>query len=117
MIRQAYGEVGHLRIGVGNVPAWVGEESVNPFLDEIIDIPDGKMHVCIAYKTYAAKINGSTLFTIDNMYYINFRIQKQDSVPWCYEIQNQILEILGNTLNLHSNSIYTQKIRSLNQFI
>ena len=62
--RQAYSEVGLLRIGVGNIPAWVGEESVNPFLDEIIDIPDGKMHVCIAYKTYI----------IDNMYYINFRI-------------------------------------------
>jgi len=30
-----------------------------------------KTHVCIAYKTY---FNGSTSFTIDNMYYVNFRI-------------------------------------------
>ena len=35
---------------------------------------DGKIHVCSAYKTYAAeKINGSTSFVIDNMYYVNFR--------------------------------------------
>ena len=34
----------------------------------------GKIHVCIAYKTYAEKINGSTSFIIDNMYYVNFRI-------------------------------------------
>ena len=61
MIRQAYGEVGHLHIGVGNVPAWVGEESVNPFLDEIIDIPDGKMHVCITYKTYTVKLITCTI--------------------------------------------------------
>ena len=117
MIRQAYSEVGHLRVRVGNVPAWVGEESVNPFLDEIIDIPDGKMHVCIAYKIYTAIINGSTLFTIDNMYYTNFRIQEQESVPWCCEIQNQRLEVFGNTLNLHTNFTYTQKVWSLNQFI
>ena len=51
------------------------------------------------------KINGSTLFAIDNMYYISFRIYKQESVPWCGEIQNKILEVLGNTFNLHSNSI------------
>ena len=31
------------------------------------------------------KINGSTSFTIDNMYYVNFRIQEQESVPWCGE--------------------------------
>ena len=117
MIKQEYSEVGHLRIGVGNVPAWVCKDSVNPFLDEIIDIPDGKMHVCIAYKIYIAIINGSTLFTIYNMYYINFRIQEQESVPWCCEIQNQRLEVLGNTLNLHTNSTYTQKVWSLNQFI
>ena len=51
------------------------------------------------------KINGSTSFAIDNMYYISFRIYKQESVPWCGEIQNKILEVLGNTFNLHSNSI------------
>ena len=33
------------------------------------------------------KINRSTLFAIDNMYYVNFRIQEQESVPWCDEIQ------------------------------
>ena len=32
------------------------------------------------------KINGSTSFAIDNMYYANFRIQEQMSVPWCGEI-------------------------------
>ena len=50
------------------------------------------------------KNNGSTSFTIDKMYYVNFRIYEQESVPWCSEIQNQKLEILGNTFNLHSNS-------------
>ena len=40
----------------------------------------------------------------DNMYYVNFRIQEQDSVRWCGEIQNKRLEVLGNTFNLHSNS-------------
>ena len=33
------------------------------------------------------KINRSTSFTIDNMYYVNFRIQEQESVPWCGEFQ------------------------------
>ena len=51
------------------------------------------------------KINRSTLFAINNMYYISFRIYKQESVHWCGEIQNKILEVLGNTFNLHSNSI------------
>ena len=50
------------------------------------------------------KINRSTSFTIDNMYYVNFRIQEQDSVPWCGEFQKQRLEVLVNTFNLHSNS-------------
>ena len=50
------------------------------------------------------KINGFTLFAIDNMYYVNFIIQEQESVSWCGEIQNQRLEVLRNTLNLHSNS-------------
>ena len=31
--------MGHPRIEVGSAPAWVGEESINPFLDEIVDIP------------------------------------------------------------------------------
>ena len=38
MIRQASNKVGHHCIEVGSTPAWVGEESINPFLDEIIDI-------------------------------------------------------------------------------
>ena len=49
------------------------------------------------------KINGSTSLAIDNMYYVNFRIQKQKSVPWYDEIQNQRLEALRNTFKLHSN--------------
>ena len=56
------------------------------------------------------KINGFTSFAIDNMYYVNFRIQEQKSVPWCGEIQNQILKVLGNTLNLHSNSTCAQEM-------
>ena len=50
------------------------------------------------------KINRSTSFAIDNIYHANFRIQEQVSVPWCGEIQNERLEILENTFNLHSNS-------------
>ena len=56
------------------------------------------------------KINESISFAIDNMYYVNFRIQEQKSVPWCGEIQNQILKVLGNTLNLHSNSTCAQEM-------
>ena len=63
------------------------------------------------------KINGSTSFIIDNMYYVNFKIQEQESVPWCGEIQNQKLEVLGNTLNLHFYSTCAQEVWSLNQFI
>ena len=63
------------------------------------------------------KINGSTSYAIDNMYYVNFRIQQQESVPWCGEIQNQRLEVLENIFNLHSNSTCAQEVWSLNQFI
>ena len=35
------------------------------------------------------KINGFTSFVIDNIYYVNFRIYEQESVPWCGEIQAQ----------------------------
>ena len=38
------------------------------------------------------------------MHYVIFRIWEQDSVSWCGEIQNKILEVLGNTFNIHSNS-------------
>ena len=41
----------------------------------------GKIHVCIAYITYAGKINESTSFAIDNMYYVRFRISEQESAP------------------------------------
>ena len=51
------------------------------------------------------------------MFYVNFRIQEQESVPWCGEIQNQILEVLGNTFNLNSNSTNAQEVWSLNQFL
>ena len=48
---------------------------LNGFLKE--DVYVEKIQVCIAYKTYTNhtqwKINGSTS-SIDNMYYINFRI-------------------------------------------
>ena len=37
----------------------------------------------------SGKINGSTSFVIDNMYYVNFRIQEQESVPWCGKFQNK----------------------------
>ena len=60
------------------------------------------------------KINGFTSFAIDNIFYVNFRIQEQESLHWCGEIQNQILEVLGNTFNLHSNSTYAQEVWSLN---
>ena len=49
-------------------------------------------------------MKGSTSFMIDNMHYVNFKIYEQENIPWCGEIQNQKLEVLGNTFNLHSNS-------------
>ena len=61
-------------------------------------------------------IHGSISFMIDSTHYVNFRIYEQDSVPWCGEIQNKRLEVLGNTFNLHSNSTYAQEVWSLNQF-
>ena len=51
------------------------------------------------------------------MYYVNFRVQEQDSVPWSSEIQKQKLEVLENTLNLHPNSTCAQQVWSLSQFI
>ena len=35
------------------------------------------------------KINESASFAIDNMYYVNFRIYAQESVPWCGEFQDK----------------------------
>ena len=83
----------------------------------ICQLAIGKRHVCIIYKTYEQKINGSTSFAIDNMYHVSFRIQKQESIPWCVEIQNQRSEVLENTFNLHSNSICAQEVWFLTQFI
>ena len=75
-------------------------------------------HMFVSHTKYIQwKINRSTSFAIDNMFYVNFRIQEQESVPWCGEIQNQILEVLGNTFNLNSNSTNAQKVCSLNQFL
>ena len=44
------------------------------------------------------KINGSTSFAIDNMYYVNFRIKEQESIPWCGEFQNKDQKYLGTLL-------------------
>ena len=56
------------------------------------------------YMLCYGKINGSTSFAIDNMYYVSFKIWEQESVPWCGEIQNQRSEFIGKTFNLHFNS-------------
>ena len=64
-----------------------------------------KIWFCIPYKTHSkSNKHGFTSFMIDNMHYVNFRIKEQENVPWCGEIQNKRLEVLGNTFNLHSNS-------------
>ena len=64
-----------------------------------------KIWFCIPYKTHnGSNIHRSISFMIDNMHYMIFRIWEQDSVSWCGEIQNNRLEVLGNTFNLHSNS-------------
>ena len=71
-----------------------------PSLEHCITKTVGKMHVC------NGKNNGSTSFAIDNMYYVSFRIWEQECVPWCGEIQNRRLEVLGKTFNFHSNSTW-----------
>ena len=64
-----------------------------------------KIWFCIPYKTHSgSNKHGSILFMIDNIHYVILRIWEQDSVPWCGEIQNKRLEVLGNTFNLHFNS-------------
>ena len=66
-----------------------------------------KIWFYIPYKTHSGSdIHGSILFMIDNMHYMILRIWEQDSVPWCGEIQNKRLEVLGNTFNLHPNSTF-----------
>ena len=76
-----------------------------------------KIWFCIPYKTHSgSNKHGSISFMIDNMHYVILRIWEQDA-PWCSEIQNKRLEVLGNTFNLHSNSTYAQEVWSLNQFI
>ena len=49
----------------------------------------GKTRFVSHTKNTQWKNNGSTSFAIDNMYYVNFKISEQESVPWCGEIQNQ----------------------------
>ena len=69
-----------------------------------------KIWFYIPYKTHSGSdIHGSISFMIDNMHYVILRIWEQDSVPWCGEIQNKKLEVLGNTFNLHSNSTFRPK--------
>ena len=64
-----------------------------------------KIWFCIPYKTHSGSNKHESIsFMIDNMHYVIFRIWEQDSVPWCGEIQNKRLEVLGNTFNLQSNS-------------
>ena len=71
-----------------------------------------KIWFCIPYKTHSGSDkHGSISFMIDNMHYVIFRIWEQDSVPWCGEIQNKRLKVLGNTFNLHSN--FTLRLRSV----
>ena len=77
----------------------------------------GKTWFVLHTKHALWKIYGSTSFAIDNMYYVNFKIQEQESVPWCGEIQNPKLKVLENTLNLHSNFTCALEVWSFNQFI
>ena len=37
------------------------------------------------YMLCYGKINGSTSFAIDNMYYVSFKIWEQECIPWCSE--------------------------------
>ena len=63
-----------------------------------------KIWFCIPYKTHSgSNKHGSISFMINYMHYVILRIWEQDA-PWCSEIQNKRLEVLGNTFNLHSNS-------------
>ena len=55
------------------------------------------------------KINGSTSFAIDSMYYVSFKIWEQECIPWCGEIQHRRSEVLGKTFNLRSNSTWCQR--------
>ena len=47
------------------------------------------------YACAQRKNNRSTSFVIDNMCFVNFRIWKQESVPWCDEFQNKDCKHLG----------------------
>ena len=52
------------------------------------------------------KINGSTLFVIDNMYYVISKFKNKRAYFGVVKFKNQRLEVLGNTFNLHSNSTF-----------
>ena len=53
------------------------------------------MYVSHTKHTQWKKNNGSTSFAIDNMHYVNFIIQEQESVPWYGEFQNKDCKHLG----------------------
>ena len=76
-----------------------------------------KIWFCIPYKTHCGSDkHGSISFMIDNMHYVILRIW-EDSVPWCGEIQNKRLEVLGNNLIFTPIPLYAQEVWSLNQFL
>ena len=64
----------------------------------------------------AAEKSGSISLENDNICYVSFRIREQECVPWCGEIQNQRLEVLGKTFNLHSNSTWCPRCGLLISF-
>ena len=62
------------------------------------EIEDRSDTICWKNACAQRKINGFTSFAIDNMHYVNFRIQEQESVPWCGEFQNEDYNHLGTLL-------------------
>ena len=62
------------------------------------EIEDSSDTIWWKYAYAQRKINVSTSFTIDNMHYVNFRIQEQESVPWCGKFQNEDYNHLGTLL-------------------
>ena len=46
------------------------------------EVLEKHMFVSHTRHTFVSQINKSTSFTIDNIYYANFKIQEQVSVPW-----------------------------------
>ena len=52
-----------------------------------LEIEDCSDTIWWKYGCMQQKINGTASFAIDNMCYVSFRIQEQESVTWCVEIQ------------------------------